>query len=474
MKEELRELIGRLPDFSGIQPLYLVGGSLRDRILGRPSKDYDFVVSSNARAFAQSIAVKHGSRVIEMGKAKRAVFRVVSGDKVLDFSPLYGSCIDDDLMNRDFTINGLGFDLSSEKLIDPAGGRHDIASGTIRLISDEAILADPVRMLRAFRLGAALCFDIAPKTLCAIADQVPLLARSAGERIKSEFFGLVEAKRSFPYLRQMSEVGLLGQVIPELESCRDCPPDGGEQNIFEHLIRAYEEMETLLGKYPSIWPEYAEPMQQYLEQDNRKTLLKAAALFHDLGKPLTYCRDNTGKVRYLRHEDKGALVVTDLCTRLRMSGRERSYLHLIVRNHLHPLHLFDARQRGVLTKKGVVRFFTRYQDDALGLLLHSLADQQAKIANDNKSDQRFVAFLDEIFQRYFNEFKPTSTAPKLISGKDLIVHFGLVPSKLFGRLLHSVEEARLNGQIKTRKEALDLVAGLLRLELRRLVLYPLS
>jgi tRNA nucleotidyltransferase/poly(A) polymerase len=234
LKRELTEIIGQLPDFSGTRRLYLVGGSLRDRILGRPSRDYDFVVPANARAFAQSVAVKHASRVIEMGRGKKSVFRVVSGDTVLDFSPLYGSSIDDDLMSRDFTINGLGYDLFSERLIDLVGGLDDITAGTVRLISDKAIPADPLRMLRAFRLGAALCFDIAPKTLSAIADQVPLLAGSARERIKSEFFGLIEAKRSFPYVKQMSEVGLLVQVIPELESCRDCPPDGGEQSIFEH------------------------------------------------------------------------------------------------------------------------------------------------------------------------------------------------------------------------------------------------
>jgi tRNA nucleotidyltransferase/poly(A) polymerase len=460
LKRELSEVVGQLPDFSGIGPVYLVGGSLRDRILRRPSRDHDFVVPGDAKAFAQSVAVKHGSRVIEMGKGKRPVYRVVSGDNVLDFSPLHGKSIDDDLMNRDFTINGLGLDLGSENLIDPVGGRDDITSGTIRLISRQAILADPLRMLRAFRLGAVLGFDITPQTLSAIADRVPLVARSAGERIKSELFGLMEAERSFPYLKQMSEVGLLGQIIPELESCYDCPPGDHEQSIFAHVMRTYEEMEALLTEYPYTWPQYAEPMHRYLERNSRKALLKLASLFHDLGKPSTYSTGDTGRVRYLTHEDKGALVARDIFVRLKMSGQERSYVDLIVRNHLHPLHLFDARQRGVLTKKGIVRFFTRHKDHVLGLLLHSLADQRAKVAHNAKSEERFVAFLDEIFQGYFNDFRPTSTAPPLISGKDLIDHFGLTPSKRFGKLLRSVEEARLNGEIETREEAFNLVESL--------------
>ena len=464
LKEDLSEVAGQLPDFSEIGPVYLVGGSLRDRILKRPSRDHDFVVPGNAKAFAKSVAIKHGTRVIEMGKGKKPVYRVVSGDTVLDFSPLHGKNIDDDLRNRDFTINGLGFDLSSENLIDPVGGRDDITSETIQLISNEAILADPLRMLRAFRLGAVLGFDITQRTLSAIADQAPLIASSAGERIRSELLGLIEAERSFPYLKQMSEAGLLMKIMPELESCCDCPPDSNEQSIFEHVMRTYEEMEGLLTEYPSTWPQYAEPMHRYLEQNNRKCLLKLAALFHDLGKPLTYSMDDTGRVRYLTHEEKGALVARDICVRLRMSSRERSYADLIVRNHLHPLHLFDARQKGHLTTKGIVRFCTRHGDDVVGLLLHSLADQRAKVVHRAKSEERFVAFLDEIFHRYFNDFKPAIIAPRLISGKDLIEHFRLTPSKLFGKLLRKVEEARLNREIETREEAFDLVAELLRLE----------
>jgi putative nucleotidyltransferase with HDIG domain len=392
-----------------------------------------------------------------MGKEKTPVYRVVSGGTMLDFAPLHGKNIDDDLMNRDFTINSLGCDLSSEKLIDPVGGRDDITSGTIRLNSREAILADPLRMLRGFRLGAALGFDITPDTLAAIAEQVPLIAGSAGERIKSELFKLMETEGSFPYLEQLAQIGLLGQIIPELASCNDCPPGGCEQSIFKHVMRTYREMEQLLAEYPSVWAEYAGPMRRYLERNHRKVLLKLAALLHDIGKPLTYSRDETGRVRYLTHEDKGARIAGNICTRLKMSVRERLFVDLIVRNHLHPLHLFDANQRGILTNKGVVRFFWKYADDVPGLLLHSLADQRAKVTHSTRSGGRFMVFLDEMFHRYFNAFNPISQKPRLISGQDLITHFGLTPSKRFGELLHSVEEARLTGEIQTREEALALV-----------------
>ncbi len=464
LREDLTKVARQLPDFPEIGPIYLVGGSLRDRIINRRSHDYDFAVGEDAKAFAEKVAAKLGVRMIQMGKEDKAVYRVVSGDNVLDFSPIHGKTIREDLKTRDFTINGLGFDLSSETLIDPVGGLDDIKSRTIRLISEDAIPADPLRMFRAFRLAAVLGFEIAPQTLSLIKEHAGLVIQSAGERIRAELFGMAEADRSFSHLKQMSEAGLLMKLIPELEPCFDCPSDDHGHNIFEHLMRTYEEMEILLVEYPSIWPEYAELIRSYLEQENRKVLLRWAALFHDLGKPATRSIDAAGKLRYLTHEEKGGAIARSLCIRLRMSGQERSYIELIVGNHLHPLHLFDSHQRGSLTKKGLVRFVRKYEDDVIGLLVHSMADQRAKDGHSIEQREAFTVFLKEILDKYFTDLKPAMRAPRLITGKDLIEHFGLTPSELFGKLLRKVEDARLNREIRTREEALEFVAGLLDME----------
>ena len=441
-----------------------MGGSLRDRILNRRSHDYDIAVGGDVGAFAKKVAQELGVRVVEIGKADKAVYRVVSGDRVFDFSPIRGQTIQDDLKARDFTINGLGLDLSSETLVDPVGGLDDIRSGTIRLISQEAISADPLRMLRAFRLAAVLGFEIMPQTLSLIEEHVELTGHSASERIRAELFGMSEAEKSFPALKQMSETGLLMKVIPELEPSRNCPPADQGENVFEHAMRTYEEMETLLSEYSTIWPDHAEPIRRYLKTENRKILLKWAALLHDLGKPETCHVDATGRLRYLTHEEKGALLAGNVCLRLRMSGQERSYVELLVGNHLHPLHLFDARQRGTLSTRGLVRFVRKYEDHVIGLLVHSMADQRAKATYTDELEKAYVDFFNEIFCRYFKDFKPTMREPRLITGKDLIEHFGLTPSKLFKKLLQKVEDARVNQEILTRADALKLVAKLLELE----------
>ncbi|OEU47328.1 MAG: hypothetical protein BA861_02000 [Desulfobacterales bacterium S3730MH5] len=511
--EKLIKVAGQLPAVSGIGPVYLVGGSLRDLILDRPFNDYDFAVHGNARAFARKVATKLGVHAIEMGKDDKTVYRIISGGKVLDFSPMHGKSIDEDLKRRDFTVNSLGFVLSSESppgrgplrsggLIDPVGGLKDIRSKTIRLISEDAILVDPLRMVRAFRLAAVLGFEIAPQTLSVIKEHSALVARSARERIRAELFKTMEAKKSFPYIEQMCEAGILMKLFPELELCRNCLLNDHGYDVLRHVMRTYKEIEIVLGNYATLWPEYAEPIRSYLEHKDRKVLLKWAALLHDVGKPATRSLDPTGRLRFLGHETKGAHIVRALCLRLRMSVRERSFIESVVQNHLHPLLLFDARQRGALTARGIIRFVTRHKDDIVGLLLHSVADQRAKAylsipacnacqprshwqeggpiygkpafqpghnlssetvghESDEEFKKAFVEFLKEILQRYFSDLKPTMTASRLITGKDLIEHFGLTPSELFGKLLQSVEEARLSQEIRTREEAFELVAKLL-------------
>ena len=444
-----------------IGPVYLIGGSVRDHILNRPANDHDFAVLGNARTFAEAVARQIGARMIEIGKGDKTAYRVVSGREVLDFSPIKGKSIEDDLKRRDFTINALAYDLQAERLIDPLRALDDIESRTIRLISQDAALADPLRMLRAFRLAAVLGFRITPETLSVINKQGALITTSAKERIGAEILQMMEVERSFPYLEQMCQAGLLSQILPELELCRGCLQNEIHGwDVFEHAMRTYNEIETIIGPPQAdarLGPEFTGVIDTYLEKANRKVLLKWAALLHDLGKPQTRSVDPTGRVRFLGHEEVGARLVGDICARLRMTAQDRSYVTLIVQKHLLPLLLFDADQRGSLTSRGVVRFVRRFQDDIIGLLIHSVADQRAKLGATEGSVSGLTRFSERIISAYLSDLKPKMAAPRLVTGHDLIRRFDLKPSELVGRLLQRVEEARLNGEIETKKEAIELV-----------------
>ncbi|MBW2589648.1 MAG: CCA tRNA nucleotidyltransferase, partial [Deltaproteobacteria bacterium] len=138
-----------------VKDAYLVGGSVRDLLLGKSPSDYDIAVIENPKKFAEKIAEKTSGRIVEMGKPGQMIFRVVSKNNIFDISSISGSFIDDDLFDRDFTINALAFDLSSGKIIDCMNSLQDIADRNIRMVSKAVFQKDPIRLIRAYRIGAA-------------------------------------------------------------------------------------------------------------------------------------------------------------------------------------------------------------------------------------------------------------------------------------------------------------------------------
>jgi poly(A) polymerase len=168
------------------EDVFLVGGCVRDLLLGRRPADIDLVVTGDARAYAQRLAAARGGRMVDIGTPRFRLYRVAAAGQLIDVSPAAGADIREDLQRRDFTINSLALNIASGELIDIAAGREDLAAGVIRMVSDDAFRADPVRLLRAFRLAAQFNFSIEPRTLAAIAGDAARIAGSAGERLRAE------------------------------------------------------------------------------------------------------------------------------------------------------------------------------------------------------------------------------------------------------------------------------------------------
>jgi poly(A) polymerase len=453
-----------LQELSLIGPVYLVGGSVRDHLLDRPSNDHDLVIPGDAKGFAQKVADAHGTRVIEIGKDKKINYRVVSEAGILDFAAMEGQCIEDDLKRRDFTINALGYDLVNQQLIDPVGGRSDIRSGTVRLVSDGAVAADPLRMLRAFRFSALFDFSMAPQTLAVIKKEHRRIAESAQERISAELSKIMEGDRSAKCLKQIADTGLLGVILPELTACRGCSQNGFHLlDVFDHTMESFRALERVLGDPASLWPAFPEVLVTYLSHENRRVLLKWVALLHDIGKPSCRSVDATGRIRFLGHEKAGAHMADTICQRLKMSNHDRSYMTFMIENHLRPLHLFSAHQRADLTAKGIVRFVRKFRDHSVGLLTHAVADQQAK-GDNGHSAEAFIRFGETMLSFYFTDLKPRMKMAALVSGHDLMERFELKPSRFIGWLLERLEEARLNGEIHTKEQALKLAGQLVDME----------
>jgi putative nucleotidyltransferase with HDIG domain len=445
--------------------IFIVGGTVRDIILGVSPKDFDIVTLDDPKLLAQEIAANCRRRIIELGKPGMKIFRIVAENQTYDIAPANGKTIEDDLNKRDFTINAMAicFDNKSgnEQIIDPHNGQNDLNHKTIRMVSSDNLIADPIRMLRAYRIASRFGFAISSKTSLAISAASSRINTSAGERIKDELFKLFGSPHSHRYILMMNESGLLAALFPELIPLKGCSQNFHHQyDALEHTLNAYDFLETLLHN-PDSHVRKIVNLKSFLPSPNHFALLKYAILLHDIGKPQTRTIDEKGRIHFYSHEKVSADMAVKVNQRLRLSNDDQNFVDFIIRNHLRPLSLFNAYNQNRLSKKAVSRFFLSCGQMTKDLLIHTAADLYGK--GIHKNTQAFFEFLNYLIDFYTNSFLPKKSCPPLINGNDLIREFGLTPSPLFSKILQHVEEERFSGNITTRNEALILVKNFLNL-----------
>jgi poly(A) polymerase len=434
--------------------VFIVGGTIRDILLGQAPKDFDIAVAGDPKLFSEKLAHRLSSRPILMGHPGRETIRIVSEKIVYDIVRLNGATIADDVKNRDFTINAMAYSLSDNRLIDPLRGRDDLRNGIIRMVSEESLINDPVRMLRAFRLGAALGFVIEPKTLERIQYHRFLMTGSAAERIKAELFKLFQNRRSFPYLRQMASTGILFEIFPVLKDLVGCPQNEHHAfDVFNHTLSAYQRLEVFFDTLSETVPETVIPVLKHLNS-KKQGLLKYALLLHDIGKPETASRDVNGAIHFYGHGKESASMAWTIGKALRLSVAEMNYVDNLIRHHNRPRHLFALYRKNQLTPKALVRFFLQCGPDIPDILVHAIADHCGKGLAQNNG---FVEFALQTALNFSTGFELKKSEKPLVTGFDLIDSFGLTPSPVFRIILRHIEEARLSGEIQTRDQAFSWV-----------------
>lgn len=458
-----------IPDRQGI---YIVGGSLRDALLGHSPKDYDIVVTGDARPVAEEIARRAGSRVIPIGKPGLMTYRVIAGAHTLDVAPAEDGNLEKDLRRRDFTINAMAFDLHSKTIHDPRRGLSDLKAGVVRMNRAAVLKADPLRLLRAFRIAAALGFHIDPATLMGIQKNAPAIKTVAKERIRDEWIKLLETPESFPYLLKMDDTGLMAALFPELQQLKNCPQnDYHDLDAFDHTLQVFCHLEQALAMdAPRFSHDHANA--DLVSGPSGNALLKHTALFHDIGKPAAAKTGENGKIHFYGHEITGSQMTETLSDRIGLSNAQKNYAAFIVRHHLRPLFLYTAISEGRRKASARTRFFIKTTPFTTDLLLLAAADMQGKRENGDSSGDSsgdswgFNAFVRETLEHYHKSFYPKTNALPLVTGDDLIGRFGLTPSPFFAEILEKVEFQRLAGHIETRDKALAFVENYIKSKMR--------
>ena len=247
---------------------WLVGGAVRDRLLGRTTGDYDVAVTADARQLARTLARATRAHAFELSEGFGA-WRVIAPDRSwqLDLLPLAGETIEEDLGKRDFTVNAVAEPLRGGDHVDPFGGLADLRARRLRMVSPQAFAADPLRSLRLVRLACELDFETDPETAAAARAHAPALAGVAAERIFAEIKRIIVADRALDGLALMDALGVTGAVLPELTRLQ-----GVEQSRYHHLdvhqhTRAVLAETIELERDPERWlGEHAQAVAELLSE----------------------------------------------------------------------------------------------------------------------------------------------------------------------------------------------------------------
>ena len=447
------------PDTPGA---FIVGGSIRDLLCGRSPVDYDVAVLGDPVKFARQIERSTNGRMVELGKPGQMVIRVVSEKNIIDITRIKKESIEKDLMARDFTINAMAYDLSSNQLIDPVGAQRDLKNKTVRMVSKDIFKRDPVRLLRAYRIAAEFQFEIEPQTKAAIKKHAALIQQSAVERVRAEFFKMLQCAGSCPYMSQMANSTLLFAFLPELAALRECHQNRYHQfNVFDHTLRAFFHLEGLLESNQKLLIAGGEPAAQQIAEP-QIPLLKFSILLHDLAKPAVQTLDRNGKRHFYGHEHQSSRMAEDVCQRLKCSRRDMEKILFLVRHHAKPRLLFTALHEQKAGPRAVTRFFMKCADYIPDLFFIAAADMLGKEAEFSQRSAAFLAFLNQLMIDFETNFTSRKSGSRLITGHDLTAEFGLTPSPLYKKILTEVEEERLSRSNMTRQEALVLVKKLIR------------
>jgi poly(A) polymerase len=425
---------------------WLVGGAVRDRLLGRDTDDVDLALPGDPKRHARAIANATGGSAFRLSGAFGA-WRVVGPGNAwhVDLVTLRDGGIAEDLAHRDFTINAMAEPLAGGELLDPHGGRADLERRLVRMVSERALADDPLRALRAVRIAVELDLSLDPATGRAAAAHAAEI-----ERVFGEVKRVVTAPAARQGLELMTAHGLTEVVLPELSALR-----GLEQSVYHHADVYQHTLEVLdavaelqrdpagAGLDEAAGALLAEPWSDDL---TRGGAMRFVALLHDAAKAQTRAVRADGRVTFIGHDVEGARLARDVLGRLRASQKLREYVASLT---LHHLDLGFLVHRRPLDRREVWRYLRATEPFAADVTVFSVADRRA---TRGRNAPAAIEAHVELARGMLAAVRAEEAVEPLIRGDELARELGLHGPAL-GRVLAQLAEDRYAGAIATRDEA---------------------
>lgn len=465
--------------------IYLVGGAVRDLLTSRLSPDFDFAVPSKGISLARSVANSLGVDFMPLDDERdtgRVVIKNEDGSfTYLDFATYRGSNLEEDLRDRDFTINALALNLKDMTIIDPLNGAADIRAKIIRACTADSMSHDPVRVLRGVRQAAAFGFTIDKNTREWMKSAAGKIGNVSVERVRDEMFKILGGPKASASIRALEMLGALTHVMPELSKMKgvmQSPPH--VHDVWTHTLAVLDQLDSLLSTlHPRFDAEttsdlfmglvslkigrYREQIAAHLGNPLNPTrphrsLLFLSALYHDVCKPDTRSVDETGRVRFFDHDIQGAEVAAERGRLFNLSNDEIARLRDIVRNHMR-FHFFAdrlERDNQPPSRKAIYRFYRDSGGAGVDLILLALADVRGTRGNE-LTQTSWSANLDIariLLENYWERPAEIVNPPRLLDGNDLMKELKINPGRVIGQLLEAIRENQAAGKISDRDQAL--------------------
>jgi tRNA nucleotidyltransferase/poly(A) polymerase len=385
---------------------FIVGGAVRDILSGEYLKDIDIALKGDALGTAKNFSKEIGASFVILDP-EFGIYRVVKKDRHIDICIMRGDSIYEDLSDRDITMNAMALPLAEiinhqssiiNKIIDPSNGMYDLSHGIIRMISEENLIKDPLRILRIYRFSAAPGFRIEEKTHNAVKRLAPLITSSAPERIAEELRHIIKKPDSYKTVGSMMNDNILIRILPEMSGS---------------ALQLYKNTEETINK---------ETFSQYLADDYKKICLKMSALFAD--------------------PSSAPSSVKNVAMRLKMSKKETEFLCSMVANRSRILSLREEA-KGAPDDIKVIMLLKEFKEDIHAVAISGMA-----------ADPSAAGFWREAIAFYHKIIKPRMALLPVITGDDLKETFNVEPSPVFKKILSAIENAVLLGDITSREEAL--------------------
>lgn len=464
MKDKILSKIAA--EFSG-NNIYVVGGTVRDYLMGKVSYDRDLIITDmEAKDFAQSLNKIFNSTFITLDEENK-IYRLVLKDsddihnpQMIDITNPIDNSLEMDLMRRDLTINAIAVNINTGEVIDLFGGVADIKNKTLNYIEEGNFMDDPLRLLRVYRFQATLDFDLGSDTIHAICKYSDLIEKPAKERVLYELMKLFNGDYTAKALINMNKTWLLEEVFPIVKELKQVPP-----NFHHHLDLLNHSIETV-NQIQMIYENSDDRVKEHLNRCDfggfpRLAHLKLAGFLHDIGKFSTWTIEkDTGRHRFIKHDDVGSKLVKPILKSLTCSNRQIDYISEMIKNHIYPSSLMCEQD---VNEKAMMRYLRKLNDNVIDNIVLAKADRlsaRGEVITDEMIENN-ISNLDKLQNFYFESLEKLTPLPKLVDGNELMERFNLTQSPLLGNIIAAIHDAQLDGDVTTKEQALDLAKKLI-------------